>query len=45
MKCGSRVLACYPPLYPSTCEKCGKTENLRDLYPRIVHKEIMQCTS
>lgn len=35
MKSGDTVLTCNPPIYPSTCTKCGHRENMRDRYPHM----------
>jgi len=35
MKWDGRELTIYPPLYPHTCIQCGRTENLKRVYPCI----------
>ncbi len=31
------MLTVDPPLYPHECPRCGVTENLEGIYPRIEH--------
>ena len=39
------VLCTYPSQYGHVCDKCGKTENYHDCYPRIVYEEVEPCAN
>jgi len=32
------TLTMNPPMYPHTCNQCGRTENLDAVYPRIEYR-------